>query len=116
MGDAVRVDLSRRGEFLLAGVSGEIDLASAPELVDAIESSLPRGTDGTSRVVIDLSEVGFLDSLGLEALVELKRWLGERGVELRVVSPPDRIVRQVFEITGLTEILRVAGSLDEALG
>jgi anti-anti-sigma factor len=114
--DAFRVDLSRRGECLVASVVGEIDLASAPDLFDSIESSVARGADRPARVVVDLTEVSFLDSAGLNALVRLERVLGELGVELRLVSPADRIVREVLEITHLTETLRVAGSLDEALG
>jgi anti-anti-sigma factor len=114
VGDAFGVDLSLRGKRLVASVAGEIDLATAPALVEAIESGLSK--DRLTRVVVDLSEVAFLDSSGLNALVTLEKELGERGVELRLVSPADRVVRQVFEITCLTEILHVVESLDEALG
>jgi anti-sigma B factor antagonist len=116
VGDGFRVDLLRRRDCLIASVVGEIDLETAPALVEAVESGLARGSDRTARVVIDLAEVEFLDSSGLNALVGLEKLLAGDGVELRLVSPADRVVRQVFEITQLTETLRVAASLDEALG
>jgi anti-sigma B factor antagonist len=116
VGDGFRVELSRRGDFLIASVVGEIDLATAPELVEAIESRFAGGGQGTARVVVDLTEVEFLDSSGLNALVRLEKLLAGNGVEVRLVIPADRIVRQVFEITRLTDTLRVTASLDEALG
>lgn len=114
MGDASTVQLSRRAGVLVASVIGEIDLATAPTLLDTVESELARAPD-TMRVVVDLSEVSFIDSSGLNAFVRLERVLTERGAELRLVSPTDRVVRQVFEITHLIEPLRVTGSLDDAL-
>jgi hypothetical protein len=51
----------------------------------------------------------------LNALVSLERLLSGNGIELRLVSPADAVVRQVFEITQLMETLRVTASLDEAL-
>lgn len=116
VGDAFKVDLSRRGACLVVSVHGEIDLATAPTLVTAVEAELDVDSSTTTRVVVDLSEVGFLDSSGLNALVRLEQTLADRSVEVRLVSPSDRVVRQVFEITKLTETLRVVDSLDEALG
>ena len=115
VGDGFRVELSRRDGSLIASVLGEVDLATAPQLLDAVESSLVSDSAGTSRVVVDLTEVEFLDSSGLNALVGLERLLSGNGVELRLVSPADAVVRQVFEITQLMETLRVTDSLDEAL-
>ena len=67
------------------------------------------------RVVVNLSEVSFLDSSALNVLVHCRRRLDERNVVLRVVGPADRFVRRVFEITHLSESLGVVGSLEEAL-
>jgi anti-sigma B factor antagonist len=84
-------------------VVGEVDMTTAPELSQAIE----RTPDGTDLVVIDLSEVSFLDSTGLNALVQGRRTLAERDVALTVVVPPEGAIRRVFEITRLTEPLTV---------
>jgi anti-sigma B factor antagonist len=103
---------SRRGEITILEVAGEIDMSTAPELANAI-GSVARGA---TLVVVNLSEVLFLDSSALNALVRSQRELAERNIAIRVVSPTDRAVRRVFEITHLTESLSVVDSLDEALG
>jgi len=101
---------SRTGDVVVVTVSGEIDLATAPEVARALESG-----DDASRVVVDLSEVTFLDSSALNALVHGQRELARQNVAFRVVSPADRAVRNVFDITHLTQPLSVVDSLDEAL-
>jgi len=98
-------------DILLLEVAGEIDMATAPRLAEAMALA----QDRARRVVVNLSEVTFLDSSALNALVHARRSLADRGLELRVVSPADRVVRRVFEITRLTEPLNVVDSLDEAL-
>jgi anti-sigma B factor antagonist len=65
-------------------------------------------------VVVDLTEVTFLDSSALNTLVHCQRKLAEREIGLRVVSPADRVVRRVFEITRLIGPLNVVESLDDA--
>jgi anti-anti-sigma factor len=102
---------TRIGDAVVVAIDGEIDMANAPEVSAAINGGL-----GVSRVVIDLSEVTFLDSSALNAFVQAQQELAQHNVEFRIVSPADQAVRNVFEITRLTEPLSVVDSLDEALG
>ncbi len=99
------------GDVLIVECLGEVDMATSPQLCKAIEATV----DSTRRVVVDLSEVSFLDSSALNALVHSQRTLATRDVVLRVVSPTAHPVRRVFEITHLTESLNVVDSLDAAL-
>ncbi len=96
---------------LVVEVAGEVDMATAPQLKQALNAAL----SGTRRVVVDLSNVTFLDSTALNALVQGQRELAEREIAFAIVSPKDQVVRSVFEITRLTESLRVVDSLDAAL-
>jgi anti-anti-sigma factor len=96
---------------LLVEVSGEVDMSTSPRLAEVIGTA----SDATERVVVDLSDVTFLDSSGLNALVRGQRQLTARGIALRLVSPASQVVRRVFEIAHLTESLRVVESVDEAL-
>jgi anti-anti-sigma factor len=91
---------------LVIEASGEIDMATAPELTTAIEAAVA----GTKGVVIDLTNVEFLDSSALNALVHSRRELAARGVAFHVVSPTEQVVRRVFEITQLTDELGVVAS------
>jgi anti-sigma B factor antagonist len=105
------IDPSTSGDIAVLAVTGEVDMATAPELARAIGLV----SDHARRVVVDFTGVTFLDSSGLNALVRGRRELGEQGIALRVVVPSGSPVHRVFEITQLTESLAVAGTLDEAL-
>jgi len=76
--------------------TGEIDQATAPLFADALADAVP----GRRRVEVDLAEVAFMDSSGINALVQNRR----PGCELVVVDVPPHI-RRVLDITGLTGIL-----------
>jgi anti-sigma B factor antagonist len=92
------------GEQVVA-VAGEIDVATSPELRQAIE----RVIDDTARLTIDLSGTTFIDSSGLGVLVgalKRARELGHEGIVLRGIQEP---VRRVLEITGLAELFAVEG-------
>lgn len=94
-------------------VTGEIDMATAPELAHAIDAGGVHGS--VRRVVVDLSNATFLDSSALNALVHAQRALAERETTFKVVSPSDETVRRVFEITQLTGPLGLVDSLGDAL-
>ncbi len=91
-------------------VSGEIDLATAPEVVSVLDSAVDAG-----RVVIDLTDTTFVDSAAINSLIRCRRRLGENGVDFRLVSPPNGIVRKALEITNVITELAVVDSRAEAL-
>jgi len=82
-------------------VAGEIDLATAGELADAIES-IPDGP-----VALDLDGVAFIDSSGVGAIVVAHQRLAAAGRELSILRRSPAVDR-VFTISGVDEIL--AGS------
>jgi len=90
---------------------GEIDLFTAPELkrvlTEAIES-------GQHRLVIDLSEVTFLDSTALGVLIGAVKRLRSRGGALAIVNT-DASIAKTFQITGLDQIFTIVPSREEAL-
>jgi stage II sporulation protein AA (anti-sigma F factor antagonist) len=77
----------------VVGVSGEVDLASSPDLTACLDQ-----VDGV--VVVDLSDVTFLDSSGMGALVAARKRLQADGGDLTVRAPRDN-VRGALEATGL---------------
>jgi anti-sigma B factor antagonist len=101
---------SSNGRLFVVDVSGEVDMATAPELARALDVLGPP----IERVIVDLSAVDFLDSSALNTLVRSQRELADRGVEFRVVSPGDQAIRRVFEITQLTGQLGVVDDRTQA--
>jgi anti-sigma B factor antagonist len=78
-------------------VSGELDMATSPQLTSALETMARRGTQ---RVVVDLLEVTFMDSSGISALCKAQTTLRADGCEL-VLGPTSSRVDAVLEITGV---------------
>ncbi len=97
------------GQVVVA-VSGEIDLYTAGYLREAIDD-LDVGS--IRRLVIDLSEVGFIDSTGLGVLVAAARRL-PIGSPFVVVCRTEK-VREVLLMTGLDRIFRIYDTRDEAV-
>ncbi len=91
------------------GLSGDLDLATAPELRTALHEALTERT----KIVVDLAELRFLDSTGLGVLVgALKRVKAHDG-SLSLVCTEDKILK-IFKITGLTKVFPIHDSVDAA--
>ncbi len=93
---------------VIASLSGEIDLSNAAEITDALLGGVPNEALG---LVIDLSEVSYLDSAGVRMLAELDHRLGWRAQVLRVVAPEASRSRRVLEIAGLERVLSLDTSV-----
>lgn len=105
-------------------VAGEIDLATAPTLREALQMVLEHRT---GPVVVDLCEVAFMDSTGVHVLAEMLRRLENRSRPLAIVCHEDGQVHRLLGVVGLLDavilsssgdavhrLTRAAGSADDA--
>jgi anti-anti-sigma factor len=90
--------------------SGELDIATAPQLVEAVAVL---GRPATTAIAIDLSALTFIDSSGINALRTSVRAAGSRGVGAIVASPSERILR-VLELVRIADIIPLESSLEAA--
>jgi anti-sigma B factor antagonist len=105
-----RIEERVAGSLPVIAVSGEIDVATAPQLRECLHRVI---AEGGNTVVLDLLGVTFLDSTALGVLVgALKRCRELRGY-LHVVVADPRIMK-IFEITGLTNVFTITDSLQAA--
>jgi anti-sigma B factor antagonist len=81
-------------------ISGELDVATAAELRGAGEQAIAAGSQ---TLVLDLSDVTFLDSSGLGALIAIRNASLAAGCALVLLHPSDR-VNKVLELSGLTGV------------
>jgi anti-sigma B factor antagonist len=95
-------------ELLLVG--GELDIATAPRLIGALNGAVQ---DALRSLVVDLTEVDFMDSTGLALLINAHRRLTRRSKGFAVVCPPGPLLR-VFEVTDMVETLQVRPDRDSA--
>jgi anti-sigma B factor antagonist len=103
-GDVTIVELS--GEFTLGkGVSRPLDL-HGHRLEDLGQTLHDLLAHGRSRIVLDLYKVRFVDSAGLGELVGWKKRALERGGDVRLLRPRDR-VRQLFVLTTLDRVFQL---------
>ena len=80
---AVEVEVRRRDGETVVVPAGELDVARAPAVRDALAGAL---TGSAGPVVVDLSRVTFLDSTGLAALLNAARRLRRAGRDFAVVG------------------------------
>lgn len=95
-GFSVRLDTT--GETACVYVSGELDLANAGHLTDCVAVALK--AVGTSELVLDLGQMTFCDSVGMQAMVNAQRACAQRGIKMAIHRPGERF-RELLEIVGL---------------
>jgi anti-anti-sigma factor len=91
-------------------IHGEVDVAAVPKLERALEAAIETTAGG---FVIDLSGVEFLDSSGLLALLNARGLLAREERALAVVCPASP-VRHLLEVAGVSELLAVCDSREDA--
>ncbi|MBS2531184.1 STAS domain-containing protein [Catenulispora sp. NF23] len=108
--DLLRIGVHRHAAGWVVVLIGELDVATAPLLIDRLARS-----DGTvrSHLVADLSGLGFCDCAGLGALVGIHRRAFERGGWLRLSTPTARM-RRLLQTAGLSQVLQCYPGIDEA--
>ncbi len=107
----IQLALTTRNEQhgTVVGVSGELDILTVSRLNSRLDAVIRR-RQGT--VVIDLSDAGFIDSIGLHALLNVQRRLSRQSRSLVVICPPGA-VRNAIEMARLAGPLGVVSSAEE---
>jgi stage II sporulation protein AA (anti-sigma F factor antagonist) len=80
---------------------GELDVATAPKLADAVDAAI---ASGARNVMLELDDVTFLDSSGIREIIRGRKQLEEHGGRL-TVDGASGAVQQVLEVSGLLESL-----------
>ena len=93
-------------------MSGEIDLATAPQLREAVLDLIQ---NGSHQVLVDLRGVEFMDSTGLGVLVGALKRLKEKDGELALVCTQGTVLR-VLTVTGLNKVFAIYDSVQQATG
>ena len=95
------------GSILKVKLTGPLDIKGAQEI------EMPFSVIGGSRnkVVVDLSGVSFLASIGIRVLVMTARAIGNKGGRMVILGPNDD-ARRVLGTTGIDKIIPIAA--DEA--
>ena len=98
----------QRGDAHRLALTGELDLVSAPAL---IEIALALCRDGARQLLLDISELAFADSTGLRALLSVETLCAEHGCDFSLTRGTEQIER-LFEIMRLFQNLPVRAEPD----
>jgi anti-sigma B factor antagonist len=106
------VSTTQDGDYTVVAVTGELDVYTAPVLEESLGDLVD---DGKSDLVVDLSDVSFMDSTGLGLLIKALKWTREHDGSLRIVANTEKVLK-VFRVTGLDGVLSLHPSRAEAIG
>ena len=106
------VRIEREDGTVVAVLTGEVDMSNAASVRQQIAESV---TPDDDALLIDLSELSFIDSAGLHALIELGTVLHERRQQLLLCLPQGSTIRRAIEIIGLPLAVSVHSDRDEAM-
>jgi anti-sigma B factor antagonist len=91
-------------------VRGDVDLAAAPDLEAALEAAV---RDSVGALLVDLTDVSFIDSTGLQVLLRTRGLLGREDRALALVCPHGP-VRRVFELAGVSDVFALYATREAA--
>lgn len=106
------IDITHRDGVVVVRLDGEIDLANTPTLSAGILEAIPNDASG---LVIDLSAVRYIDSVGIRMLFTFVRSLRDSRQGMAIAVPPDSPVRKLLKITHLDEAAVFRDTADEAV-
>jgi anti-sigma B factor antagonist len=97
-------------DFCVLTLKGEVDVYTAPRLKERMVELVD---SGCAKIIVDLDEVGFIDSSGLGVLVGGLRRVKEHDGAIRLVCSRDNIMK-IFRITGLDKVFPMFSDIQEA--
>jgi anti-anti-sigma factor len=112
MTELAHMDIERQEHSLVAHLQGEVDRSNAGSLERDIIAATPNTTAG---VVLELSEVDYIDSSGIRMLFTIHKQLEQRGQHLRVVAPDTTRIKRVLDCLGVDAVVPVDADLSVSL-
>jgi len=109
--ETLRITVEQREDCAVVKLSGSASMDVSGDLQHRLSelADLP-----IKRLVLDLSDLDFISSVGLGAIISAQQRCRQRNSEVRLVGPQPRIL-ELLEVAGMTRLLRVDKTLDEAL-
>ncbi len=101
---------TQRNSACVVMLDGSLDALNAP---DAIRFMLSQVESGWNHLVLDLSQVDFMSSAGLRALLIVLKECRYQGGDLRLVGPNPAIAN-ILKITGFTGVMQVFDDVEQA--
>jgi anti-sigma B factor antagonist len=106
------LEVESQDGVVVVRIEGEIDLSNAGGLRGALMEHM---TNDVLGLVLDFTDVGYLDSAGIHVLFELLGRLQDRGQQFRLVVAPDSQVAQTLQLVGASSMIGIFDTAGAAL-
>jgi stage II sporulation protein AA (anti-sigma F factor antagonist) len=110
-GDLASVSTAQHGDALVVAIAGEVDISN----IDGIAAVIYEQPNREEGLIIDLTQVTYLDSSAVSLIHDLAMRLRSRAQRLIVVSPQGTPPRRILELTALTTNAPVTDALGDAI-
>ena len=107
------VELRVEDSLLIARLTGEVDISNATNIEEAIARAIP---NHTVALILDLSDLEYIDSAGISLIYRLRQKLQVRGQDLKLVIPTDSPAADALRLAGVAPHLQIMESVQEARG
>ena len=97
----MKINKKQDGSKLVIALEGRLDTTTAPELERELKTSL----DGVADLTLDMANLDYISSAGLRVLLSAHKTMMKQG-QMKVTNASD-IVREVFDVTGFSDILTI---------
>ncbi|MER2142752.1 MAG: STAS domain-containing protein [Eubacteriales bacterium] len=97
----MKITKKQDGSALVIALEGRLDTTTAPEL----EAELKTCLDGITDLTLDLTNLDYISSAGLRVLLSAHKTMMKQG-QMKVTNASE-IVREVFDVTGFSDILNI---------
>ncbi len=98
------------GSYTVIALAGESDVYTYDQLRGALESEAARGV---SLLIVDLSGLEFMDSSGVQVLLDIRVMMSNHGGKLALAGPQNTVAR-VLNLVGADQLIPVYASVEEA--
>ena len=112
MTDLVEVVARQDRSVPVCELRGELDASNVDTVQDQLLECVTPDVPG---LVLDLTDTTYLDSAAVRILFDLARRLRTRRQELRLVVPPEGVVRRVLVLTALADVVPLDEQVDDAI-
>ena len=106
----MELNISKIGDVISIILKGRIDASVAPDIEQKLLSLI---SEGSRKLITDLSEVWFISSAGLRALLAVLKEAKRKGGDLRLAGIQGQ-VQEVLDLTGFSTIFKIYASAEDA--
>jgi anti-sigma B factor antagonist len=109
--DQLRVSVTSGDSYTVVALTGESDVYTYDQLRGALEAEVTRGV---ALLIVDLSGLEFMDSTGVQVLLDIRVMMNDRGGQLALAQPQNTVAR-VLNLVGADQLIPVYASVREAV-